>query len=149
MTIRPLQQEINRLASRLAKYQRESRGRIVPQEQSDVRFNQLTAAILDLIRVIRKSFEKEASNNQIIFAYLKKRYENRLKQKLANRQPINLRKSPTTVGTSGETSAAFVPIAPGEIQAEIKQTFQDAYGPLIDCGGAGLWKDLLIATARA
>lgn len=82
--------------------------------------------------------------NQELRTYLKRRYERRLKQKLAERQPVNLRQFVSTEGTTEETSAIFVPYSGDEIQAEIGQIFKDAYGRLLIVGLPGAGKTTLL-----
>ena len=139
-----LQDEIAHLNSRLTKYQRQKIRDVLNPGEERVQYNRINSAIVVLIHILRASFDTEATNHKIIFDYLKKRYTNRLEQKLARRQPINLRRLPSTIGTSEETSAAFIPIESGEIQAEIKQTFQDAFGRLLIVGAPGSGKTCLL-----
>ncbi len=85
-----LREEISHLSSRLAKYQQEKNQGTIRSEEDNVRFNQISESILNLITTISDGFDHEKGDHQKIFEYLNKRYENRLQQKLSNRQPINL-----------------------------------------------------------
>ena len=85
-----------------------------------------------------------ASYDVTIKDYLFKRYNKRLNQKLAGRQPVNLRRRPTTEGTSKETSAAFVAFSPDEIKEHIEKTFHDAVGRLLITGVPGAGKTTLL-----
>ncbi|MBK9017874.1 MAG: hypothetical protein IPM82_29670 [Saprospiraceae bacterium] len=76
--------------------------------------------------------------------YLKTRYQSRLDQKLANRQPVNLRRLPSFYGTSDETTITYVPYGPGEIQEEMAQTFREAKGRLLLIGAPGAGKTSLL-----
>ena len=86
-----------------------------------------------------KDVKKEA-----IINHLKKRYDSRLNQKLANKQPINLERRYSTTGTSNETSDAFVNISPENIQAEIHEIFKETNGRLFILGAPGAGKTCLL-----
>jgi hypothetical protein len=142
--IEQLNEEATLLASRLAKYRRENRQRILAFDEDSTIFNRISKDILSLISHVEKSLEKEGEINTKIKAYLTQRYQSRLDQKLAGRQPINLTKSPTTEGTSEETSGYFVTLSSDEVQTEIKNIFREAKGRLLIIGVPGAGKTVVM-----
>jgi predicted ATP-dependent serine protease len=75
-----------------------------------------------------------------IKAYLLARYTERRRQKMAKRQPINLRLLPTSEGTSDETSRAFIPIGSDILQGHITGVFEEVRGRLLITGEPGTGK---------
>lgn len=139
-----LDQELSLLANRLAHYQRENRMGVQTGEEKNVGYNRICRDILDLITAIETSLAASEKTNRELRDYLRQRYERRLKQKLAERQPVNLRRLVSTEGTSEETAAIFVPYGSDEIQDEIGKTFHDAYGRLLIVGAPGAGKTTLL-----
>ena len=139
-----LDQELSLLANRLAYYQRESRIGVQTGEEKNTGYNRICRDILDLITAIETSLAASEKTNRELRDYLRQRYERRLKQKLAERQPVNLRRLVSTEGTSEETAAIFAPYGSDEIQDEIGKTFQDAYGRLLIVGAPGAGKTTLL-----
>lgn len=78
--------------------------------------------------------------------YLKKRYKKRLSQKLAGRQPVNLRISVSGEGTSTEAQEMFVDsiLINEEVQTKITKIFEDAYERLLIVGCPGSGKTTLL-----
>ncbi|MEO1259941.1 MAG: hypothetical protein AAFZ15_14200 [Bacteroidota bacterium] len=111
---------------------------------SDRDYIKVNKNIIQLIAALEKELHRGAEIYQTIQDYLKKRYENRLRQKLAGRQPVNIRRFPTKVGTSEETAELFVPYQEGEIQDEMSKVFRDAYGRLLVLGIPGSGKTTLL-----
>ncbi len=139
-----LDQELSLLANRLAYYQRENRMGVQTGEEKNTGYNRICRDILDLIIDIETSLAASEKTNRELRDYLRQRYERRLKQKLAERQPVNLRRLVSTEGTSEETAAIFVPYGSDEIQDEIGKTFHDAYGRLLITGAPGAGKTTLL-----
>ena len=119
-----LKNDLTILESRLARHRKDVIRNLKSGEQSNIELNRIIDGILAVIHTIEQRFEEEEANTRKIFDYLRQRYQNRLSQKLANRQPINLRRLPSSIGTSEETSTSFVAIPSGAIQASIHQTLQ-------------------------
>lgn len=132
------------LNNRLTRYRRENIHGIQAFEEKDVAFNRISASILSLINIIEQSLAEEEKEYKEVKDYLRQRYQHRLNQKLAGRQPINLRRLPSTEGTSEETSAIFMPFRADEIRDEIGKSFQDAYGRLLIVGKPGAGKTVLL-----
>lgn len=132
------------LSARWAKHQKGEWQGVLSFEQKDRETNRIIKDIVALIRVLESEMKTSAGFDASIKQYLTERYHLRLSQKLANRQPVNLRRLPTTEGTSKETSAAFVPYSEDEIKAHIAQTFHDAHGRLLITGVPGAGKTTLL-----
>lgn len=130
------------LSGRWAEYSRDRIRDVL--EHTDKSFQQISRDILSLISDLEVEINTFGEVDQEVRAYLQKRYTNRLTQKLANRQPINLRRLPTTEGTSDETANAFVAINADEIKAHIEQVFRKAYGRLLITGKPGAGKTILL-----
>lgn len=52
--------------------------------------------------------------------YLKSRYEHRIRQKLAGREPVNLRKIPSSTGTSDEGAQNFITLPAEKVPSSTK-----------------------------
>ena len=76
--------------------------------------------------------------------YLKSRYEHRLAQKLAGRQPVNLRKIPSRTGTSDESAASFITLREEEVRQAIGDIFTQSKGRLLVVGLPGAGKTTLL-----
>ena len=90
------------------------------------------------------TLKENEQNYQTIRSYLHQRYKRRLSQKLAGRQPVNLRVIPTDDGTSKETSATFVTYQSKEIGPTLACDFQKAHGRLLVTGAPGAGKTTLL-----
>ena len=139
-----VQKDVLLLSGRLAKLRKDDNHGILYYDEENVSFRRINKAILDLITALETEMSTSASYDKTIKDYLTRRYNKRLNDKLAGRQPVNLRQSPTTEGTSEETSAAFVAVSPDEIKAHIAQTFKDAHGRLLMTGVPGAGKTTLL-----
>jgi tetratricopeptide (TPR) repeat protein/GTPase SAR1 family protein len=139
-----LEKEIFQITGQLTKYRQDTRLDLLDAEQKRIQLNQITKAILDLVEGIESNFKTEEKHNQLILESLKKRYTDRLDQKLAKRQPINLRISSSEDGTSKETSSGFVTISSGKVQSEIGQIFDEAHCRLLIVGAPGAGKTCLL-----
>jgi hypothetical protein len=105
---------------------------------------QISRDVLSLINALEAEMNTYGAVDKEVRGYLQKRYTNRLEQKLAKRQPINLRRLLTTEGTSDETAEAFVAIGAEDVMAHIAQVFQAAYGRLLITGKPGAGKTVLL-----
>ncbi|MBP6828992.1 MAG: ATP-binding protein, partial [Saprospiraceae bacterium] len=76
--------------------------------------------------------------------YLKSRYKHRLAQKLASRQPVNLRKIPSRTGTSDEGAASFITLREEEVRQAIGDIFTQSKGRLLVVGLPGAGKTTLL-----
>jgi hypothetical protein len=113
-------------------------------EHTDKTFIQISKDVLSLILALEAEMNIYGKVDKEVREYLQKRYAKRLEQKLANRQPINLRRLPNTDGTSEETAVTFVTISAEEVKAHIAQVFQAAYGRLLITGKPGAGKTVLL-----
>jgi len=139
-----LNEEVALLSSRLARHERDRRTGIHSMDSTATSLNRLSQDILNLIEVVEKSLKKEEKINSKIKTHLIQRYESRLRQKLAGRQPFNLNKSSTSEGTSEETSSYFVTLSSKEVQQEIKSIFREAQGRLLITGEPGAGKTVVM-----
>ena len=139
-----LNDETALFASRLANLNKDIRQGIISDPNARAFRNRITKGLLALVREIEKSLQAEGEINARIKANLIERYENRLSQKLAGRQPINLTKSPTTEGTSEATSSYFVTLKTDDVQSEIKKNFEEANGRLLITGIPGVGKTVVM-----
>jgi len=139
-----LQKYISKLKARLSGNQlREIQG-TETYENTTTTENKLNRGILSLISIIESNQVEDEEYVHKIKEYLQKRYSNRLSQKLAGRQPVNLRRLPSTKGTSEEQSVAFVTYNEDEIRDGIGKIFEDANGRLLIIGSAGSGKTTLL-----
>jgi len=144
MKVPALEPEIDLLGGRLSELQRVRRLAVdAPAEESRA-FNRLSRDIRDLIGALEKEAEAGAVNHRSIRDYLRKRYANRLDQKLAQRQPVNLRRIPSTEGTSPGKAATFLPYNSVEIGGALARNFEDARGRLLLIGIPGAGKTTLM-----
>lgn len=130
------------LSGRWAEYMRGQIAGVL--EHTDRTSYQISKDVLSLIAVLEAEMNTYGTVDKEVREYLQKRYANRLEQKLANRQPINLRRLPTTEGTSEETVEAFVSVSAEDVKAHIAQVFQAAYGRLLITGKPGAGKTVLL-----
>jgi hypothetical protein len=144
MRLPEVSETVSVLSARWAKLEREERQGILSFEQKTTASNRITKDILAFITVLKTEMNTSTGFDAEIKTYLMERYAKRLSQKLAHRQPVNLRRLPTTEGTSEETSAVFVPYGETEIKAHISQTFMDAHGRLLITGVPGAGKTTLL-----
>ncbi len=139
-----LNEEITLLSGRLAQFRRESRLHIRSLQEETVAFNRINRDINNLIEAVEKKLSEEEKKFIKVRDYLKERYQKRLSQKLAGRQPVNLRMLPSKEGTSEDASAIFVPFAPDEIGKKIHEIFLEAHGRLLIVGAPGAGKTTLL-----
>ena len=144
LKIPALNAEIDLLSSRLADYQRTKRHGVDAPDEENRTFNRITRDIRDLITALENELAEGDKNDQTIKEYLKKRYTNRLGQKLANRQPVNLRRLVNTDVVPEAMSPAFVPYSSEEISGALLQTFREARGRLLLVGVPGAGKTTLM-----
>jgi hypothetical protein len=134
----------NQLASRLTQYERENMLGVYGYEKSSTEINRISRDTIKLIAAVEKSLQEESKINAKIKTYLTQRYQNRLDQKLAGRQPINLHKIPSSEGTSEETSSYFVSINRDDVQGTIQNIFEEAKGRVLITGVPGSGKTVLM-----
>ncbi len=139
-----LEEEVTQLSSQLAHNEKLNRQGVLSHEKYILSQNRLSKGILELISSVEMSLQEEGEINTKIKAYLSQRYQNRLDQKLAGRQPINLRKLPSSEGTSNETSSYFVTIDREDIQGTVHNIFEEAKGRLLITGLPGSGKTVLM-----
>lgn len=136
--------EIDLLSSRLVDYQRTRRHGVESRDTENRTFNRITRDTRDLITTLEKELAASTENFDTICNYLKKRYNNRLGQKLAKRQPVNLRRIPSTEGTSEERASTFVAYNSEEIGGTMAQIFHEGRGRLLLLGSPGAGKTTLM-----
>ena len=144
LKIPALSTEIDLLSSRLMDYQRTGRYGTEAPDSENRTFNRITRDIRDLISILEKELATSTKDFDTIRDYLKKRYTNRLDQKLAKRQPVNLRRIPSTEGTSEERAATFVAYNSEEIGGTMAQIFHEGRGRLLILGAPGAGKTTLM-----
>lgn len=142
--VRALNGYTNQLASRLAQYERDNILGVQDYERASGERNRISRDVLKLIDAVEKSLREESEINAKIKTYLTERYQNRLDQKLAGRQAVNVRKIPSTAGTSEDTSSYFVSINSEDIQGTIQNLFEEAKGRLLITGVPGSGKTVLM-----
>lgn len=76
--------------------------------------------------------------------YLKSRYAHRLSQKLAGRQPVNLRILPSVSGISDESAENLMTLAEGDVRGAIGDIFSRANGRLMLVGLPGSGKTTIV-----
>jgi hypothetical protein len=76
--------------------------------------------------------------------YLKSRYEHRIRQKLAGREPVNLRKIPSSTGTSDEAAQNFITLPAEKVPSGMAELFDEARGRLLVVGAPGAGKTTLL-----
>lgn len=139
-----LNEEVNLLASRLARLKIEERQGTLNDDSRYARRNIISRDILVLISEAEKSLQTEGVINSTIRSYLLTRYEKRLSQKLAGRQPINLCISQNSLGTSKEISNYFITLHVDEIEGEIKKVYEQAKCRLLITGAPGAGKTVVM-----
>lgn len=139
-----LNTQLTLLSSRLSRYNQDNIAGIQAFEEKNVVFNRITKDILVLINALETSFSEKETQNRKIRESLQQRYQERLKQKLAFRQGVKLRKWVSSEGTSELLAGTFKTYPDGEIPEEIERCFQDAHGRLLIVGQPGMGKTTLL-----
>lgn len=142
--IEALDAEIDLLSSRLAAFQRIKRQGVESLDQENRTFNRISRDVLDLVLQLEKELATGTENYKAIKSYLKKRYSNRLDQKLASRQPVNLRRLVNTEVIPEGNKPALVAYKSVEVSGAMLQTFRDARGRLLLVGAPGAGKTTLM-----
>jgi hypothetical protein len=88
--------------------------------------------------------EPDESLQAEIRKYLKSRYERRIRQKLAEREPVNLRKTPSFTGTSDEGAQNFITLPAEKVPSGMAELFDEARGRLLVVGAPGAGKTTLL-----
>lgn len=136
--------EIDLQSGRLADYRRNRRHGVQAPDEENRIFNRITRDLFDLITTLERELAAGTEYYETIRDYLKKRYNSRLEQKLANRQPVNLRRIVNTEVMPGHMGAAFVPHGSADLGGALQQTFRDARGRLLLVGAPGAGKTTLM-----
>ncbi len=76
--------------------------------------------------------------------YLKSRYQHRIHQKLAGREPVNLRKIPSSIGTTQEGAQNFITLPADRVPSGMAELFDEARGRLLVVGAPGAGKTTLM-----
>ncbi|MDX2067300.1 MAG: NACHT domain-containing protein [Haliscomenobacter sp.] len=138
------EEQISMLLIRLNKHDQENRLGTLTNEENIIGFNRISRDILGLIKTIEQGNNELSKAHRELRDYLLERYGNRLEQKLASHQPVNLRRFVSSEGTSDLIASTFVPFNHLEIRDEIGETFQDAHGRLLIIGQPGAGKITLL-----
>lgn len=139
-----LEEELSLHSNQLAYIKRDDIRGVISTEEKGIAFRRVGQNLLRLISEIETILAASQGINQQLRNYLNLRYEQRLKHKLAERQPVNLRHLVSTEGTSDFTSAIFVAYSANEINDGIGQVFKDAHGRLLIVGDPGSGKSTLL-----
>ncbi len=139
-----LDTQVVALNGRYAEYRRNSRLGLLSTKEETLISNQIKHDILDLIKALEDELATGTENYNIIKEYLKKRYTNRLRQKLANRQPVNLRRLINAKVTPKGNRPAFVTYNSDEVSGKLLQTFNEARGRILLVGAPGAGKTTLL-----
>jgi len=146
----PLLDEVIHQAGRFATIRRQIRIGVVSHQEATLTNNQIRVGLIDLLREIENKSVFQNSDTSTsrfyknIIMFLKTKYENRISQKLANRQPVNLRKTPTDYGASMEASSIFIKYEGIELESELFESFDKARGRMLLLGVPGAGKTTLL-----
>lgn len=132
------------LSARNAKLRQSNMEGTLTHGEESTDSNRLNRDILQLVAMLERQLMESDKLETEVRSYLKSRYSERIHQKLANRQPINLRRLPTNEGTSEDTSETFVQIDHEDIRGHIAETFGAAHGRLLITGKPGGGKTTLL-----
>lgn len=115
--------------------------------REEVYFAKCKREILLLAPTIAKEVATVLINKELTEktrAGLRARYEHRIRQKLAGREPVNLKITPTSFGTSDEGADNFVTIPADKVPADLLELFQTARGRMLLIGEPGAGKTTLL-----
>ncbi|MCY7329805.1 MAG: NACHT domain-containing protein, partial [Saprospiraceae bacterium] len=115
----------------------------------NIAINRINSDIYGLIGDIENQLADGEKENRQLRETFRQGYRDRLDQKLASRQPVNLRRFATTEGTSEPVAATFIPYSSDTIREEIGKTFQAARGRLLIVGQPGAGKTTLLLQLAA
>lgn len=144
LKLKTLDIEITTLSSRLADLERTQSFGTESFDTETREYNKIKKSILFLITALEKEIAQSFEFYDKIRAALKSRYETRLSQKLSNRQPVNLRLIPSTVGTTPQAANTFVQYSEGEIREKLAEYYKDAHSRLLLVGVPGAGKTTLL-----
>lgn len=139
-----LEEKITTLSTRLAEHKKATIRHIESDEVKGLNINRINHSIISLITQIKEYQEQEETYIKEVKQFLSKRYNNRLNQKLAGRQPIPSRLRSSTLGTSKNTHTAFVTHEKAEINFNIEHLFEEAHGRILILGNDGAGKSTLL-----
>lgn len=141
-----LDTECNYLEARLNHLDNQDIRGLLSGEEEQRELNRIHASILSLVQRLEHSFEQDENNYRTLRAYLQLRYAGRLRQKLGERQPINIRRFYSTVGTTPIGAAAYkdVVVPDTEVRQTMLETFDAADGRLLVVGHPGVGKTTLL-----
>jgi len=137
-------EQLSLLSARLTKYYHDNRIGILNSEQKEITFNRISKDLFDLIKSIENQLSEGEKEYRQMREAFRRRYRDRLDQKLAFRQPVNLRRMATSEGTSERVAATFLPYSGEAIREEIGKTFLESYGRLLIVGQPGAGKTTLL-----
>ncbi|NUQ25294.1 MAG: NACHT domain-containing protein [Saprospiraceae bacterium] len=124
---------------------REIRG-VLSADEARLEFNRINDALLTLVRRLERVFLQDEKNFQALRNNLQQRYVGRLRQKLGERQPINILRYYSTAGTTPVGAAAYkdVMVPDIEVRQTMLETFDAADGRLLVIGHPGVGKTTLL-----
>lgn len=119
---------------------------VLSNEAAQRELNRINAGILSLVLRLERAFEQDESNYRTLRGNLQTRYSWRLRQKLGDRQPINIRRFYSTVGTTPIGAAAYkdIVVPDTEVRQTILETFDAAEGRMLIVGHPGVGKTTLL-----
>lgn len=139
-----LKDRLTLLSSQVAKYNADGIAGVQSTDEKSVAFNKITKEIFSLTDDIGRGFLEKEAQNQKIRERFRERYLEYLKQKLASRRPVKLRKWVSKEGTNDLIASAFVTYPNDGIPGDIGKIFQDAHGRLLIVGQPGMGKTSLL-----
>ena len=136
--------QLSLISTRLAQFRKDEIAGVLTHEQNTTQLNRINKDLLFLIKDVENQLTAGQKENQTLRDAFRQRYRDRLVQKLASRQPVNLRRLTSTEGTSERVADTFIPYNSEEIKEEIGKTFQAAHGRLLIVGQPGAGKTTLL-----
>lgn len=144
LKLKTLDIEITVLSARLSNLKSTNRLGTVSYEAKTLELNKINESLTLLITSLEKEIAPSFEFYDKIRAALKTRYETRLSQKLSNRQPVNLRLVPSSIGTTHQAANTFVQYDDGEIGGKLAEYYKDSNGRLLLVGVPGAGKTTLL-----
>ena len=146
LDIPAIEPDVLAVAGRYNHLETAQRRGIVSAEEQQLQFNRLNHDLLDLAARLEKSLEPDKVLRQIK-VNLRKRYQQRLKDKLADRQPINIQCAYTIEGTDPERAKIAydeIVLEQKAVQSNLEALFDRHRGRLLITGDPGAGKTSLL-----
>lgn len=139
-----VEEELTLLSGRLESLRRKARNGTLSYEEETTGLNRIRESLLSFVTNLEAQIAEAQKEYRQVRDALQMRYRQRLQQKMAHRQPVNLRRLVSTRGTSPIVAETFVTYDTLEISEEIGKTFQEAFGRLLIVGEPGSGKTTLL-----